>query len=156
MNKGKVDPIKWDKWYSDDCVLLKFSMNMVVSAADDGDLGAFEHPWPAKSWQGDCVQSVLARSDAILLVIDMCAFGLQVQSESEGPGLNRKRTGLLLVGPQCGQLIKHVNRQCQCTMPHFQLHGAQLKRAERYCQGFCKAIAVGLDRELSLQDTLPH
>ena len=81
-------------------------------------------------------------------------MSFRVQDLSKGTGYNRKRSGILLVGTQSGQLVKALNHKCSCREPHYQLHGAELKRAERYCVGFCRAVARGFTRELSLLDAL--
>jgi hypothetical protein len=91
INRDRMDPVEWQRIVSDGVRDLVLCMEIAEYQVNQGRYFAFEHPLYASSWGSFVVRCVSSLPGVRRIRVDMCSFGMQVDSR----GLNKKPTGLL-------------------------------------------------------------
>ncbi len=129
-------------------VHLRFVCEIYQMQLDEGRYFLHEHPSGATSWKESCVQEIWSHPDVERIINHQCQVGQRYEGEPV-----MKPTGWLSNSP-C--ILERLNRRCQwprglCSTagtPHRQATGKVARAAAIYRFLLCKAILVGLSKQL--------
>ena len=106
-----------------------------------------EHPAQATSWDLIEIRKMAIREGVTVTVADQCMYGLKTWSENkkryDTPA--RKRTKFMTNSP-C--IAEELSKRCKGKHVHQPLVDGRAKNAAIYPEPLCRAICVGLIREL--------
>ena len=99
-----------------------------------------EHPWGAKSWRENCVQSLMQLPNVHTVKGNMCRHNMKGDGE-----LVFKPTGWCSNSPH---ILKHMNKLCDKSHNHANLLGGKAAQAAIWPRGLCLSILRGLREQL--------
>ena len=121
---------------------LRFVCRLYQIQHDGGRYYLHEHPVGATSWKEPCIKVLQKNTNPKLLVVDQCAYGLEVHDEEGNLKPARKTTTLMT---NCPAMALTLNRRCTKDHKHVQLVGGhRCKEAQTYPRGLCDAIVTGV------------
>ena len=83
LRESEVDPEELQRFASEDLVMWQFALDAVERQLSSEGLYGLAHPATAPSWRFPATQRLLQRPDAVLVVLDLCAWGPSVLSDGE-------------------------------------------------------------------------
>ena len=111
-----------------------------------------EHPVQASSWDIDEIRQMAKEEGVVITVADQCMYGLKTWSKDRSikdmPA--RKRTKFMTNSP-C--IAEELSRRCKGQHVHQQLMDGRATEAAIYPEPLCRAICVGLIREMKRNPT---
>ena len=145
VNHARMDPDVVKERFRYARKHLEFSTKLYKISADSGHYFLHEHPQGASSWEERCIKELVEKQGVMKVVGDQCMYGLK----SDG-GLARKRTGFL-TNAVC--IAQQLNKRCPNTSgytvhQHVIFEGGRTKRAQVYPRELCKAICIGLQKQM--------
>ena len=113
-----------------------------------------EHPNEARSWEEQCVAEIAAMDDVGMVMLDMCAFGMRVETgKLQGPA--RKRTRVM---SNSFEVHKRLNVRCPNEAEddtkhhtHVPLEQGRAKRCQVYPREFSRRVCEGIAAEKKLR-----
>ena len=126
---------------------LAFMFELYQIQAESGRYYFHEHLAGASSWQERFVVEFIAKySDSILVTSPMCAFGMRAKTWSGDP--EQMAYKLTRWMTNCPEVAAQLDRKCSGDHSHTQLLANRAGPAQIYPPRLCRAIAIGLRRQL--------
>ena len=144
LNKGRMDPEKWDKMRKHGQKHLKFACELYKMQHSAGRYFIHEHPATANRWEEHCVQEVIYLKGVVTNKSHMCRFGMASVDE-QGGGLVKKPTRYMTNAPL---MAEELEMFCTGDHRHVQLVGGRAAKAAIYPPQLCEAMLRGSKRQL--------
>ena len=128
---------------------LEFCVKLYNMQLEAGRYFLHEHPYGASSWNEPCIQKMMEKNNVVKVMGDQCMYGLKSKGK-DGEGPARKSTGFM-TNSVC--IAQELNRRCPnragfMVHRHVILEGGRTKQAQVYPQELCKAICIGLQKQI--------
>ncbi len=104
-----------------------------------------EHPEAATSWDLEAMHKLAMEEGVRTSVADQCMYGLETWDKKGRPVPARKRTKFMT---NCPGIAEELATKCNGKHQHEPLTNGRAQWAARYPKAFCKAICVGLMKEI--------
>ena len=113
LSRHKRDPAVVEEELQAGRVHLEFCMKLYAIQVEQGRFVIHEHPHDAESWLEKSVVKVAAMEEVNIVVVDMCAYGMKVDT---GPvqGAARKRTKIM---SNSYEVFKRIGARCPNGSP---------------------------------------
>ena len=136
-------------------VHLDFCMKLYAIQVEQGRFFIHEHPHDAESWQEGSVVKMAAKEEVNIVVVDMCAYGMRVDTGPvQGPA--RKRTKIM---SNSYEVLKRIEAKCPNSSPdaskhhvHVPLESGRAKRCQVYPRAFSRQVCAGIAAEKRLRE----
>ena len=125
---------------------LKFMASIYKHQVENGKWFLHIHPAGASSWSLKEIQDVLNMLDVGMVVGDQCMYGLKTWGMNGKEQISaRKRTGFM---SNSRAMLNELTKKCDGAHEHQWLLGSRAKQSGKYPDGLCRAICVGLMKEI--------
>ncbi len=145
-NKHKWTEEEWKQRLEAARVHLEFMCKVYKIQAANKRYYVHEHPATAASWQEKCVIETQRSTKGVMVMADMCRFGMVTQGPG-GTGLAMKPTRFLT---NSIMVAKQLERRCLNKIlgvkdhEHIALEGSRTKQGQVYPAELCRAICRGI------------
>jgi hypothetical protein len=116
LNKH-VNMKEWLKKRYQGRILLRYVMDLLEDQIKRGDIGLFEHPKNAKSWEDRHVMRLRKLENMHEVVVDQCRFGLKDRVSKK---FHKKETRIM-VNSEC--MARRLNKRCHGLHEHEHVMG---------------------------------
>ena len=125
---------------------LKFMAQVYRIQMTQGRWFLHEHPASASSWSLKEITDLMDMGGVGVVQADQCMYGLQTWGRNgRGVAHARKRTQFM---SNSAEIRLELSRKCTGEHRHQPLTGGRAEASSRYPKELCRAICVGLMREL--------
>ena len=132
---------------------LEFCAKLYAMQWRAGRYFLHEHPEGASSWHEDCIVKLFKKEGVVKVNGDQCMYSLRSRNgEYEGPA--RKGIGFMTNSVCISQQLdkRCPNRSGHMVHRHVILMNGRTKAAQVYFAGLCKAICVGLQEQIKMDE----
>ena len=149
INHKRMSPEEVSKRFKHARKHFEFSAKLYKIQLDVGRYFLHEHPHMASSWQEPCIHQLLKEVGVAYALGDSCRYGFKTTERGQ-EGLARKRIGFM-TNSVC--IAQQLSRKCPnrigCIVhKHNTVEGGRTKKAQIYPTEFCRAICVGLQKQI--------